>query len=136
MELFNSMEISSMGMKAQGSRIRLIAQNIANSDTMPLTADQDPYRRKMMSFKNVLDKETGADLVTVDKVMQSDADFKTKFMPEHPAADENGLVKMPNVDTLVEMMDMREAQRSYEANMGMMRMTKSLLQSALDLLRG
>lgn len=132
----NAMGISSLGMKAQGARMRVISQNIANADTTPLNKGDDPYKRKLITFKNVMDKNMDADVVEVDKITESKADFKLKYMPDHPAADKNGYVKMPNVNSLIEMMDMREAQRSYEANLGMLEMARSMLMRTVELLRG
>lgn len=136
MDVMNAMGISSLGMKAQGSRIRVISQNVANADTTPLSPGADPYRRKMITFENVMNKEMGAEVVQVDKVIESKADFKLKYMPDHPAADANGYVKMPNVNSIVEAMDMREAQRSYEANLSMLEMSRGMLSRTIDLLRG
>lgn len=136
MDVMNAMGISSLGMKAQGARMRVISQNIANSDTTPLNPSDDPYRRKMIQFKNEMNREMGTDVVTIEKITESRADFKLKFMPDHPAADENGYVKMPNVNRIIEMMDMREAQRSYEANLGMLEMARSMMSRTLELLRG
>ena len=96
----------------------------------------DPYRRQLISFKNVMDKESGVRLVEVDDIGFDDtSDFKLKYMPEHPAANEEGYVKMPNVNTLLEMNDMREAQRSYEANLGMIEQSRSMVMRTIDLLR-
>jgi flagellar basal-body rod protein FlgC len=136
MDIMNSMGISSLGMKAQGARIRVISQNIANADTTPLNKGDDPYRRKMITFKNEMNRDMGTEVVNVDKIAESKADFKLKYMPDHPAADDNGYVKMPNVNSIVEMMDMREAQRSYEANLGMLDMARSMLMRTVELLRG
>jgi flagellar basal-body rod protein FlgC len=136
MDIMNAMGISSLGMKAQGARIRVISQNVANADTTALQPNEDPYRRKVIMFRNEMNKEMGTDVVTVKKIEESKADFKLKFMPDHPAADENGYVKTPNVNSIIEMMDMREAQRSYEANLGMLEMARSMMSRTLDLLRG
>ncbi len=134
--LWDSMTISAMGMKAQGERIKVISENIANSDTAATSPNSDPYRRQVVTFKNVLDREIDAQMVSVDKVMPDmEKAFKTKFMPDHPGADENGYVKMPNVNTLIEVMDMREAQRTYEANLGMIEQSRSMLMRTVDLLR-
>lgn len=135
-DLMNTMDISAHGMKAQGTRLRIISQNIANADTTPEAPGLEPYRRKVLMFKNVYDRELETDLVKAHKVRGAEGEFGLKFLPDHPAANEQGYVQTPNVNTLVEVMDMREAQRSYEANMGMMRISKSLLQQSLELLRG
>jgi flagellar basal-body rod protein FlgC len=135
-EILNAMQISAMGMRAQGTRLRVITENIANADTTGKTAGSDPYRRQTVTFKNELDKKLGVDLVEVDKIGKDyKAPFPLKFMPEHPAADERGYVKMPNTNTLVEMMDARESQRSYEANLGMIEQAKSMALRTIDLLR-
>ena len=130
-----SLIVAAAGMKAQGDRLRVIAENLANKDSAPKTADGDPYRRKIVTFKNVLDREVDAKLVKVDRVRTDDSDFPLKHDPSHPAANKDGYVKLPNVNTLVELMDMREAQRSYEANLNMIEVSKSMLTRTLDLLR-
>lgn len=134
--LMNTMDISAHGMKAQGVRLRVISQNIANADTTPETPSQEPYRRKVLMFRNEFDRELGTEIIQAHKVRGENSAFGLKYMPDHPAANEDGYVQTPNVNTMVEVMDMREAQRSYEANMGMIRMSRSLLQQTLDLLRG
>lgn len=137
MQIMDSIAISASGMHAQGDRLRVISQNIANSDTAAGAPGEDPYRRKTVLFKTVMDKQLGTSVVTADKVSEDmKSPFRMKFMPDHPGADENGYVKMPNVNTLIETMDMREAQRSYEANLGMIEIAKSMMNRTLDLLRG
>jgi len=137
MQLINAIGISASGMHAQGDRLRVISENIANADTAPLSPGDDPYRRKTVLFKNVLDKELGADVIKTDKISEDmTSPFRLKYMPDHPGADANGYVKLPNINTLVEVMDMREAQRSYEANLGMIETSKSMMTHTLDLLRG
>ncbi len=137
MQIENALSISASGMRAQGDRLRVIAQNIANADTAANAPGETPYRRQMITFKNVLDKETGDTLVMRDKIVKDPSnDFKLKYMPSHPGADENGYVKLPNINTLIEVMDMREAQRSYEANMGMVDISRSMMSRTVDLLRG
>lgn len=135
-EILNAMKISSMGMRAQGARIRVITENVANSATTGDTPGADPYQRQTISFKNELDRELGIRLVEVDKIgVDGETDFKLKYMPDHPAANEEGYVKMPNLNTMIEIMDMREAQRSYEANLGMIEQSRSMLMRTIDLLR-
>jgi len=137
MELSSAIGISASGMRAQGDRLRVIAQNIANADTAANTPDSDPYRRKTVLFKNVLDKELGAEVVKTARIKEEQGDnFRLRFMPDHPGADENGYVRLPNINSLIESMDMREAQRSYEANLGMVEIARSMLNRTLDLLRG
>lgn len=137
MSLMDSMSVSASGMRAQGDRMRVISQNMANADTAANAPGEDPYRRKIIMFKSVLDRETGVDKVQTARISQdTSTNFRLKFMPDHPGADENGYVKLPNINSLIEVMDMREAQRSYEANIGMMEMSRSMMNRTLDLLRG
>jgi len=130
-----SLILSAAGMKAQGERLRVIAENLANKSSAPDTAGGDPYRRKIVTFKNVLDRELDVNMVKVDRVRGDESEFPLKYDPSHPGANAEGYVKMPNVNALVELMDMREAQRSYEANLNMIEVSKSMLARTLDLLR-
>lgn len=135
-DLYNVLSISAHGMKAQGTRLRVISENMANANTAAPTPEEDPYTRQVITFKNVLDREIGVKQVEVDKIEPRQVrPFPTKFMPDHPGADENGYVKMPNVDPLIEAMDMREAQRSYEANLGMIEQSRNMILQTIDLLR-
>lgn len=135
-DVMNAMQISAHGMKAQGARIRIITENVANADTTGLTPGSDPYRRQTISFKNELDRKAGINLVNVEDIsVDREAPFEMKYIPDHPAANAEGYVKMPNVNTLLEMMDIREAQRSYEANLGMIEQARSMITRTIDLLR-
>lgn len=135
-ELFGAMTISAFGMKAQSQRVRVIAENMANSGTTGTTPGEDPYSRQIMTFKNEMDRQRGMELVKVDKIgNDTKRPFPIRYMPEHPAADERGYVKMPNVDSIIETMDMREAQRSYEANLGMIDQYRTMTMQTIDLLR-
>jgi flagellar basal-body rod protein FlgC len=134
MDLLDAMAQAAKGMKAQGVRMRVISENLANAETTGKGKAQVPYQRKVVTFKNVLDRTHGMNEVEVDKIMADRSDFIMKYDPSHPAADKNGYVKMPNVNPLIEMMDMREAQRSYEANLGVIDMAKGMLMRTLDLL--
>ena len=135
-DLANSMAISARGMRVQGARIRVDTENIANADTTATKPGGDPYRRKIISFQNQLDKTMGADLVSVKSITYDNkTPFASKYLPGNPGADKDGLVKMPNVNSLTEIMDVREAQRSYEANLGMIETGKSLIQRTIDLLK-
>lgn len=135
-DLFGAMSISAHGMRAQGERIRVISENVANADTAPTNPNEEAYRRKTITFKNVLDRESDMKFVEVAKIGQDrKADMPMKYLPDHPGADENGYVQMPNVNALIEIMDMKEAQRSYEANLGMMQQSRSMLTQTIDLLR-
>lgn len=134
--LYGAMTVSAAGMKSQGARIKIISENVANSGTAAISPDSDPYTRKTISFKNEMDRNTGIDLVRVHQIRQHNKEpFPTKFMPDHPGADVNGLVRMPNVDPLIELADMREAQRTYEANLGMMEQSKNMILQTIELLR-
>lgn len=135
MELFDSMYISASGMRAQGERLRVIAENLANVDSVGETPGADPYRRKVITFKNELDRAMGADMVRVSKVGTDTSDFRKKYDPGSPAADKDGYVSLPNVNALVEMTDMREAQRSYEANLKVIEASRSMLSRTIDVLR-
>jgi flagellar basal-body rod protein FlgC len=135
MDLVNAIKISASGMKAQGFRLRVISENLANVDSLGETPGSDPYRRKMVSFKEVLDRATGAETVAVDKVEFDESPFNKRFDPTHPAADKDGYVATPNVNSLIEMMDMREAQRSYSANLDMIETSKRMIERTIDLMR-
>ncbi|OUR75905.1 flagellar basal body rod protein FlgC [Alphaproteobacteria bacterium 46_93_T64] len=135
MDLLKSMKLAAAGMKAQGERMRVISENLANKDSVGRTADEDPYRRKIVSFKNALDREIGARKVEVDKITEDKSAFGLKFDPNHPAANEDGYVKTPNVNSLIEMMDMKETQRSYQANLGVIDASKKMIAQTLEILR-
>ncbi len=134
-ELNSSMRISAAGLKAQGERLRVISENIANSGSTALTPDQEPYRRKLVTFGSALDRELGVNLVKVGPAGRDTSDFGLRYQPGHPAADDSGYVKISNVNTLVEMTDMREAQRSYEANLKVLQAARGMLSRTIDLLR-
>ena len=134
MDLMESLMVSAAGMKVQGDRLRVVAENLANADSVSEVPGGDPYRRKVITFKNALDKELGLETVQVSKVGVDQSDFRMKYEPGNPAADAKGYVKLPNVDSLVEIMDMREAQRSYEADLSVMESTKQMLAKTVDLL--
>ena len=134
-DLQKSTSIAVSGMKAQAERLRVISENLANADSTAQTPDGLPYRRKILTFKNELDRTNGMTLVGVNKVKPDTSDFNKKFDPHHPAADRDGYVLTPNVNSLVEMMDMREAQRSYEANMNVISTSRTMLTQTVQLLR-
>ncbi len=122
-------------MKAQAERLRVVSENLANVDSLPTSPDGTPYRRKVVSFRNVLDKASGADMVKLNKVEVDRSEFQKKYDPKHPAADSSGYVQVPNVNPLIELMDMREAQRSYEANLNVVSVSKSMLSRTVDMLK-
>ena len=135
MDLMESLMISAAGMRAQGQRLRVVAENLANADSVAEVPGGDPYRRKTISFKNQLDRELGLETVQVQKVDEDPSDFRMKYDPGNPAADAKGYVKLPNVNSLIEMTDMREAQRSYEANLKAIEVARNMLQRTIDLIR-
>ena len=135
MDLMESLMISAAGMRAQGQRLRVVAENLANADSVAEVPGGDPYRRKTISFKNQLDRELGMKTVQVSKVGEDPSDFRMKYDPGNPAADGKGYVKLPNVNSLIEMSDMREAQRSYEANLKAIEVARTMLQRTIDLIR-
>lgn len=134
-DLKKTMFISASGMKAQGTRLRVIAENVANAGSTATTPGGDPYRRKIVNFSNELNRSLGVQTVRVGSIKEDNSDFGLRFDPNHPAANADGYVSLPNVSTLIEVMDMREAQRSYEANLSVIEVTKSMLQRTLDILR-
>ncbi|MBI1326887.1 MAG: flagellar basal body rod protein FlgC [Alphaproteobacteria bacterium] len=135
-DLFAAMTVSSSGMRAQSERVRVISENVANADTTPQKPGEQPYQRQVITFKNVLDRESGNKIVKVDDIEKdTKKPFILKYDPGHPAADEAGYVKMPNVNSMIEMMDMREAQRSYEANLSMIEQSRNMMMQTINLLR-
>lgn len=135
MDLSTAMAIASSGMKAQSARLRVTAENLANAESTSQVPGGDPYRRKTVSFKNHLDRALGAELVEIERYGTDQTPFELRYEPGHPAADARGYVKRPNVNELVELMDMREAQRSYEANLNALQLARSMQQRTIDLLR-
>jgi flagellar basal-body rod protein FlgC len=135
MELFRALRVSAAGMDAQTTRLRVVAENLANRDTTGDSPGADPYRRKTVSFENRLDRALGMDRVRVRKVEPDPSAFPQRFEPSHPAADERGYIRTPNVNSFIEMMDMREAQRSYSANLAVLEVSKGMLQRAIEILR-
>lgn len=135
MDLTKTMKVSAAGMQAQSARMRTISENLANADSLAATPGGDPYRRKVLTFKNELDRTTGTRMVKADKVVRDRSDFQRRFDPNHPASDAEGYVLAPNVNSLIEVMDMRQAQRSYEANLNVIEVAKSMIQRTIDILR-
>src|ERR1700743_2971409 len=131
-----SMGIATSGLRAQAGRMRVISENIANADSTAQTPGGDPYRRRVPTFSSQLDRALDANVVTLGRVQTDKSDFKTKYEPDNPAADTNGYVKYPNVNSLVEMTDMRDAQRSYEANLNIITATRRMLQRTIDIIKG
>jgi flagellar basal-body rod protein FlgC len=136
MDFGKIMQISAAGMNAQSVRLRTIAENIANSESTSTTPGGDPYRRKLVTFKDVFDKSQGVNEVKVDKVTTDNSQLDKRYDPQNPGADKDGYVLMPNVNPLIEMMDMRQAQRSYEANLSVIDVTRSMAVNTVNLLKG
>jgi flagellar basal-body rod protein FlgC len=134
-DLNTSLSISSAGMKAQSLRMRVIAENIANAGSTGETPNDLPYRRQVVTFANELDRASGAQMVEVSKISRDPSQFQRRYMPGHPAADGDGYVLYPNVNSLIETMDMREAQRSYEANLNVIEVARMMLMRSIDMLR-
>ena len=113
-----------------------IAENIANADSAGTKPGEEPYRRRIPTFQTSFDADVGGRVVEVGRLAYDMSDFTSRFEPGHPAADANGYVQYPNVNTLIETVDMREAQRSYEANLNVVTVTRQMLGRTLDILRG
>jgi flagellar basal-body rod protein FlgC len=135
MDLQKAMRVSASGMSAQSTRMRVIAENLANSDSLGETPGAEPYRRKTISFRNVLDRQLGAETVRPSRIGTDKTAFQRRYDPGHPAADQEGYVLAPNVNNLIEAMDMRQAQRSYDANINVIETSKSMITRTIDLLR-
>ncbi len=135
MEFLKTLQISAAGLRVQSQRLRVIAENIANAGTTALGPEGDPYRRKRIDFKNVLDRVIGAKTVRVAGLSTDKTEFGKRYDPGHPAADDDGYIKLPNVNPLIEMTDMREAMRSYEANLSVIESSRTMVQRMIDLLR-
>jgi flagellar basal-body rod protein FlgC len=135
MDFFKSLAIAASGLHAQIGRMEIISENIANADSTAPAAGGDPYRRKIVTFRSELDRSLDAHVVKLGHVETDRSDFSIKHEPGNPSADSSGNVKYPNVNTLVEMTDLRDAQRSYEANLNIITATRRMLQRTLDILK-
>lgn len=133
-DLSTALAVSASGMKAQSGRIRIVAENLANANSTASAPGLDPYRRQVPVFSSYLDKDAGAEMVRLSRVELDPSAFTLKFDPSHPAADAEGYVQLPNVNPLIEMMDLREAQRSYEANLGALDQVRSMAAATLRIL--
>jgi flagellar basal-body rod protein FlgC len=127
--------VAASGMRAQGERLRVVSENVANANSTGTTPGAEPYRRKTISFEEVLDRETGVSTVQVGEVGRDNGEFTLEYDPSHPAADANGFVKRPNVNPIIEMSNMREASRSYEANMNLFEAGRLMRREMIDLLK-
>ncbi len=135
MDLNKSLMISASGMKAQSVRMRVITENLANADSLAKNPNEDPYRRKSVTFKSSLDRELGAETVSIGDVTYDKSPFGREYRPNHPSADKDGYIQTPNVNGLLEVMDMQQAQRTYEANLKATDVSKNMIMRTLDLLR-
>lgn len=133
--LIASQKISASGMDAQSTRLRVVSENLANVRSTGEAPGADPYRRKLVSFAEHVDRASGIPQVQVQKVFNDASDFQLEYDPGNPAANQQGYVKMPNVNVLIEMADMREANRSYEANIQSIKQARDMISSTIDLLR-
>ena len=135
MDLFKSIVVAASGLRAQSGRMKVVAENLANADSTADKAGADPYRRKIPTFQGRLDRELGLRTVELGRVKKDQTAFRTRHEPGHPSADAKGDVKLPNVNALIETMDMREAQRSYEANLNVISSARRMIQRTIDILR-
>ena len=135
-DFLNSLRLSAAGLHAQTSRMRVIAENLANVDSAAKTSEGTPYRRRIPTFMSDFNRELNGYEVKIGRLAYDMSDFNTRYEPGHPAADASGYVKYPNVNALIESMDMREAQRTYEANLNVVTSTRQMLGRTLDILRG
>ncbi len=135
MDLTKALSVSASGMDVQTTRLRVIAENLANQDTTGSSPGADAYRRKTVSFESRLDPSVGAETVRVKQVGHDNADLPLRYDPANPAANAQGYVKLPNVNSFIEIMDMREAERSYNANLSVMQATRSMLNRTIDMLK-
>jgi flagellar basal-body rod protein FlgC len=135
MDFMKSISIAASGLKAQAGRMRVIAENLANAESTAQRPGGDPYRRKIPTFRTEMDRALSVNMVALGRTRPDQSDFRLKHEPGHPAADANGYVKYPNVNSLVESTDMREAQRSYEANLNVIGATRRMIQRTIEILR-
>lgn len=135
MDIERALALSARGMDVQTARLRTIAENLANQDTTGSAPGVEPYRRKLITFENRIDRALGTETVRVKSIAPDRGELPRRYDPSHPAADAAGYVRTPNVNSFVEVMDMREAQRSYSANLNVMEATRSMLTRTIDLLK-
>ena len=135
MDISRALDISAAGMSAQTMRLRVIAENLANQDTTGSSPGGKPYQRKTVTFANRMDSALGIETVQVGRVGRDQSEFPMRYDPSHPAADARGYVRTPNVNSFIEVMDMREAERSYQANLAVMQSTRGMLQRTIDFLK-
>ncbi|MCR8550562.1 flagellar basal body rod protein FlgC [Salipiger sp. P9] len=129
------LSVAASGMRAQGERLKVVSENVANANSTGTTPGEEPYRRKVISFEEMVDRESGASMVDVSGIRRDDTNFELRYDPAHPAADQDGFVKVSNVKTILEMSNMREASRSYQANLNMFETGRNMRSQLLDLLK-
>lgn len=134
--LLAAQRTASSGLQSQSMRLRVISENLANIESTGSTPGSDPYRRKSVSFAQALDAASGAETVSVGGIIRDASPFRLEMRPGHPAANPEGYVKLPNVNMVVEMADMREAGRSYEANLQIIRQAREMISMTLDMMKG
>ncbi|HRJ70052.1 MAG TPA: flagellar basal body rod protein FlgC [Beijerinckiaceae bacterium] len=134
-DLARAIVSAASGLRAQAGRMRLVAENLANSDSTPAKPGEMPYRRKVATFQNQVDRDSGAQTVTLGRVTRDGSAFRSRLDPGHPAADADGFVKSANVNSLIEQADMREAQRSYEANLNVIGAARRMIARTLEILK-
>jgi flagellar basal-body rod protein FlgC len=135
MDFLKSLTVAASGLRAQVGRMRIISENIANADSVAQSPGGEPYRRRIVTFSSELDRSIDARVVKIGPVENDSSDFLVRHEPGNPAADAKGDVKYPNVNTLVEMTDLRDAQRSYEANLNVITATRRMLQRTIDIIK-
>lgn len=135
MDLIDSVHISAAGLGAQAARLKIVSQNIANAESIGTRAGADPYRRQTIAFKEAVDKESGVSMVRAHKIGKDNSDFSRRYEPSNPEADAQGYVLYPNVNPLIEMVDMREARRGYEANLNVIEASKAMFSETLNIIR-
>jgi len=135
MDFLKTIAIAASGLRAQSGRMRVLSENIANADSTAPRPDADPFRRRIPTFSTSFDRALDARVVALGKIKTDSSQFRVKYEPGHPSADANGNVKYPNVNPLIEMSDMRDAQRSYEANVNVIGVTRRMIQRTLDILK-
>ena len=134
-QLKSSLDILGSGMRAQSERLKIISQNLANKDTSSINPEEDPYRRKLIHFENYLDQANNAQKVRISHISEDQKDFELRFEPNHPGADKKGYVKYSNVTGLIEVADMQQASRSYQAQLNSFRLTRQLQQQTIAMLK-
>lgn len=133
--LNSAIKVAASGLDAENVRLRVVSENIANAKSTSNIPGGDPYQRKMVAFASEIDRASAATEVRIDTVLRDTSDYQLEYDPAHPAANESGFVKFPNVNLLVEMADMRDANRSYQANLQVLRQARDLISMTIDLMR-